>query len=288
MTGLVLTFEENLTDVWEGYFINHLVPEEHINSSKTHLSPNNIDWERDSMPGVYLVKQKPIIVKYLWAGVEYLLEVNPESEIDPDTGKREKLSKPEPVVLIGFDYGNFANLLPEKQDRIFYGYYREALGDPVTPVSYKVYHNYLPNIGDKDEIAEGRRKLSKNYVKQRAVEIENITNGLFESLGNTQATALGLTQIELSAGIASFYQSFSDLMVVFQESGYLGINEAIANVMSSTTPNDNDWMRQNILIGKNPDGSLILVPAGAIIQQVFAESVAPVIQEEINAALKLT
>lgn len=279
MANIIDFSQAKISDVWEGYFLNHLVPPEHPNHDKPYQNPSSIDWKRDLDTGVYLAKEKPIIVNFLWAGIVYNLPVNPESEA------REILTESIPIILRKFDYGSFKNGLPEKQDSLLYGYYRPEFGASIELRHYETLHNNLINTGDKTAIARKRRQLAKNYITQRAAEIQQQTADLFISLGETEATARGLTQVDLIGGVELFYNQFSNQMYAYIESGSLIINQEIQNILDSNVSNPNEWMRENILIGINPDDSYNLVPTGLIIAQLFTEATLEITQADVDQAI---
>lgn len=279
MVNVIDFSQTKISDVWEGFFLNHLVPPEHPNHDKPYQNPSNIDWKRNLDTGVYLKKQKPIIVNFLWAGIIYNLPVNSESD------DRELLPEPIPIVLIKFDYGSFDNGLPEKQDSLLYGYYRPEFGATIELRYYKTLHDNLVNTGNKTAIASKRRQLAKNYITQRAAEIQQATDDLFASLGSETATAQGLTQVDLIGGVELFYNQFATEMYAYIESGSLNINQEIQTILNSSVSNPNEWMRNNILIGINEDNSFNLAPAGLIIAQLFAQATLKITQADIDNAI---
>lgn len=266
----------NISDVWEGYFLNHLLPEEHPNYDKPHTPPSNIDWKKDLKQGVYIEANSPNDVGFLWSDKTWKLYVNSES------GDRESLKNPISIVEGRYHYGNFLGLEPKKQDLVLFGYYRAEFGQPVELKPYRTLRNPLKKPGAKEEIVEYRRAAAESYIKQRAKEIDVATAALFDQLGEAQATQAGLQQLNLTTGIETFFEQFSNEMFIYRRSGNPKILDAIASVMAQENPTQNAWLAENILVGQNADGSLNLVPAGMIISSIFQSAIAPVTQMQIN------
>lgn len=277
-TSLVLDFPDlNISDNWKGYFLNHLTPEDHPNHDKPHTPPVNVDWKDDLAQGIYLEADKPVDIKFQWAYKKWKLYKNPEDS--------DRASLPEPIdIVVGlYKYGSFSKLEPKKQDLVLFSYYRPAIGKPIELRPYRTIRNPLKKSGAREEMVKYRRQMAESFIQQRGKEIDIATAGLFQQLGESQATALGLKQLNLSQGIIDFFDAFPNEMFIFLKSGSLKINTAIAEEMAKATPDPKlAWLNENILIGANPDGSLQLVPAGLIIQSTFDDSVTPISQLEIN------
>ena len=267
----------SVTREWEGYFLNYLTADNTPNFHQPYLIPNNIDWHRNLAPGVYLEADPPVDYKFKWAYKVWKLYVNPFSE------NLDLLDEPEIIVVGKYNYGEFIDLNPSKQDLILYCKYRDRmLEEPV----FKPYHtirNPLKKIGSRVKRAKKRRATTEAYIEQRAQEIDSYTNSLFESLGEAAAKSAGLQQLDLVLGIKKFFKKFSNEMFLYYETGNLDINTAIADVMTETSPDPSiAWLKENILIGQNEDNSFKLVPAGLIIQRILTDGVAKITQNEID------
>lgn len=270
-----------ISDSWEGYFLNYLVPEDSENYNNPHKPPNNIDWKVHLKQGVYLESLKPVDLNFLWAYKQFNLPVDPETELSENALDAELLDKPFPIVIIQYDYGKFDVLAPEKQDLIFSSLYRESYSESIQLKPYKILHNHLTSQVAKDKFIQYRRTLAESYIKQRAREIDKVTAQIFAAQGDAIATGLGLKQLDLTGGIKSFFEEFSLEMYQFINSGSLKINDAIQSVLDNGEPGRNAWLKENILVGQNQDG-LELQVAGEIIKLLFQQSTLPINQQQIT------
>lgn len=274
----LLTFENvRITDTWEGFFLNHLVPEEHPNYDKPHNLPNNVDWKRDLAPGISLIDDAPIMVNFLWALKVYRLYVNPESQ------DRDRLDRPEAITAIGYDYGEITDGLPQRQDRIFYGLYKATPESEVELREYKRQENPFNDSGQRYDASKGRRQTAVDYTKQRAIEIDRTVEGIYAAYGEDTATAMGLKRYDLSAKILDFFEQFDFRMNLYIKTGNLKINSSIQTLLDSALEH---WLKEDIPITRDKDG-IVFVQTGWKIQDIFAEALRPVTQLQVNAKIAL-
>ncbi|MEM8780615.1 MAG: hypothetical protein AAGF26_17465, partial [Cyanobacteria bacterium P01_G01_bin.49] len=170
-----------------------------------------------------------------------------------------------------------------------FGYYKETAQSPITLKPYLTLRNALSKPGEKEQALRKRWKFAESFIMQRAKEIDIETAEEFEKLGEDEAIAKGLQQLDLSNGIKTFFKQFSSEMFLYRSTGSDDIINAISSFLATPKPVDgsssevNGWLRENILIGRNPDDTYMLVPAGIVISSIFAESITPVTQMQINA-----
>ena len=268
----------NITDNWYGWFINYLVDDRHPNFEDPSSNPNNVDWERDLAPGISLSSDRPVDIKFLWAYKVWQLKNNPESEA------RESLPEPIPIVLGKYHYGSFEGIFPKKQDLVLCGFYKETPESEIVIKPYKTLHQDLNKIGEREKLARLRRNLAENYIKHRARDIDLATTQLFEKLGEQEAGDRGLKRLDLSKGIEYFFEHFVSEMTTYEKTGSLKIINAIEEKTSGMIQESElTWLKEDILLGVNEDGSFQLVPAATIIAQLLQVAIAPVSQLEINA-----
>ncbi|MDJ0594418.1 MAG: hypothetical protein QNJ72_31325 [Pleurocapsa sp. MO_226.B13] len=268
----------SIIENWTGYFLNHLLPEDHELYSLPYTSPNNIDWKLHLKQGISLRSQL-VTTKHLYAGKIFWLDNNPESE------EQELLDEPIKIIELKYEYGEFEGIDPQKQDAMICGVYREKYGSPVEIRHYKTLPNPLTKPGAKDKIVVGRRVAAKSWIKQRAREIDRTVSAIFTAYGEEAATNMGLKQLNLTQGIESFFEQFDREMSIYLNSGNLSINSAIESVLTAENPPQNPWLKEKIPIDKDAEGNLVLVVAGEIIKDIFAEAIEPVTQTDIDAAL---
>lgn len=276
---LVLDFGNvKITDNWTGWWLNYLVAQTHPNFGKEYNIPNNVDWKRNLAHGVYLEADAPVDLDFIWAYKCWKLYVDPESEdLNP-------LTNPETIVVGKWDYQSFDSLKPEQQNLILYCYYRENdNSDPVLR-QYHILRDALKKSGARESRARGRRKSAIDYINQRSKEIDALVDRIFAEQGATAAEGLGLQQLNLTNGIKQFFDRLGNEMYVYTESGSLKIVDAISTIMSQTEPDPEiAWLKKNIPIDANPDGSLVLVKAGDAIAINLSNGVKPVAQAQIDA-----
>lgn len=270
----------SITDNWTGFFLNHLVDENHPNYLDKFLLPNEIDWKLHLAPQLYLEAEMPVDVRFLWAYKVLKLHVDPESE------SRTLLPQPVPIVVIKYDYGEFDRLQPQKQDLILCSYYRASLDDEIELVEYKRIKNNLVRPGAKEKLEVARRVTAEAFIKQRAKEIDSATSNAFALYGKSVASDMGFEQLNLSEGIKNFFSEFNSLVSIYISSGSLKI---VDKIFQLTTTEIEDlqlsWLVKNIPIGMTSEGVTFKI-AREEIARIFTSAVTPVTMAEIDGAIR--
>lgn len=241
---------------WEGWLINHLAEDNSKWEKDYFETPNALDWSVGLIKGVQL-KPKLVDENFLWIKKVFSLHVNPETE------DLDRLETPIPIAEIRYNYGTWTGLLPEKQDWVFCGAYKENPEAEIEWKEYKLIEKDLEDLGAKDNIATGRRKRAKSWLKQRAVEIDGAI------------AALGLEPVNLEQGVKEFFEEYSLLMSNYINAGDDSIIKAIETVLNDDDP-ALPWLKKEIPVAVDNKGKPILAVAGIAVQSAFSKAVTPV------------